>query len=615
MASTKEDIVYLSDLAPDFDPNKEYDTTDMVAVDGVLMHCTSAGRGEEAEFSPANVQDVIDAIDAKFSCLYWYPDGTVKSSSEWTSGLKYSYNEEDSTAAVLPFCNTGTAENNNSGLVGVVVIPPYVDKDGNRYLVTSIAQGIDNPAANYGLTKIIAPITVLGIAGNAIRRCTGLVSASFPGATSVGTGSFYACTSLSDIALPLVQGMNGYVFNGCTSIYKIALPSCRNLSGGNVFENCTSLKSIYLPVLENKIGGKCFNGCRSLEVVDFGVAQRVGIPALDNLNAFNAVPWSCVIVVPDANYNAWIAANRWSGIAALGYTFLKHSEWEYARRYEVRDKLDLGVYDFLPETWEVSDLSWFSGGTYTWDNASAQWLGVQGQRAIRAKEGSPNTYQLVFDPGLSKETTVCEWEGTAKQNVPFDYRGGSYIINVEGRGNSRLKPTGDKLAKKSEVAAVRNSIRYDLVEKTIAEGSVDLDDMTINYVDATNAQSVSLSFPESVDGKARDFAMVLVCGDTLPTIDYASIITIFAESGDELVPEKGFNVYSFTEIYGGRFVSSRELVESVVDNSPESTDQLLLAMERAGYPTQGVSSYGGVMQSMGLSDDKTPQDAINKIYE
>lgn len=116
----------------------------------------------------------------------------------------------------------------------------------------------------------------------------------------------------------------------------------------------------------------------------------------------------------------------------------------------MRDKLDLEVYDFLPETWEVSN-TLYSGGTYTWDAATNQWLGASGQRSIRAKAGSTNTYQFVIDPGRPGEATVCEWQGTAAQDVPFEYGGESYVVTVEGRGNAGLKPTGDTLALTSQV--------------------------------------------------------------------------------------------------------------------------------------------------------------------
>jgi hypothetical protein len=46
------------------------------------------------------------------------------------------------------------------------------------------------------------------------------------------------------------------------------------------------------------------------------------------MNTFFDVPTSCKIIVPDAQYDAWVAAPGWSDLVAAGYTFLSHSEWE-----------------------------------------------------------------------------------------------------------------------------------------------------------------------------------------------------------------------------------------------------------------------------------------------
>ena len=312
-------------------------------IDHISTNFVPALRKEIADASEAGTNYVDSATNMVLSVVEdalqmkdWYPDGSVKSSLEWTSELEYSYDEGAMTAAVLPFCNTGTATNDNSGLVGRVVIPPYVIKDGVRYSVASVAQGVGNPSANSGLTEIIAPSTVVGISDNSVRRCTKLVSISFPGEVSVGQGAFYGCASLSEVSLPLAHTMAGYVFDGgCKALTKVAFPSCTTISGGNVFKDCQELEEVYLPVFTNKIGGSCFSGCGKLGVVDFGAVQRGSIPTLDNVNAFSGVSKSCVIVVPDTNYVAWTTANRWRDLVTNGYRFLKHSEWEYARKYEV----------------------------------------------------------------------------------------------------------------------------------------------------------------------------------------------------------------------------------------------------------------------------------------
>jgi len=72
------------------------------------------------------------------------------------------------------------------------------------------------------------------------------------------------------------------------------------------------------------------------------------VPTLGNY-AFFFVPTTCTIIVPDMQYDGWTAAtlpdesaNPWYALVTAGYKFLKHSEWEYARKYEV---VKIPVYD------------------------------------------------------------------------------------------------------------------------------------------------------------------------------------------------------------------------------------------------------------------------------
>ena len=65
----------------------------------------------------------------------YYPDGSVTSAAEFTSGIKYDAPDAaNRTVTVKPFSNTGNPENDNSSLVGWVVIPPFVDASGNGYI-------------------------------------------------------------------------------------------------------------------------------------------------------------------------------------------------------------------------------------------------------------------------------------------------------------------------------------------------------------------------------------------------------------------------------------------------------------------------------------------------
>ena len=261
---------------------------------------------------------VDDMITTQRLLREWYPDGSVTNVSQWaamwdgTNGLKYAFNTNDNTAAVLPFCVTAD-DNDNSHMVGRVVIPPYVETNGVRYAVTAIGSD-DSFDWQFRTTAIVAPTTVTSIGENAFYGCTSLTSVSLPAATSIGEFAFGSCTSLASVSLPAATSIWKSAFYGCTSLASVSLPAATSI-GEFAFDNCTSLAS-----------------------VDFGSTARSSIPPLGE-DAFYNVPTNCVIVIPDGNYNAWTAASGWSDLVQQGYRFLRHSEWEYARRYELPKKI------------------------------------------------------------------------------------------------------------------------------------------------------------------------------------------------------------------------------------------------------------------------------------
>lgn len=230
-----------------------------------------------------------------FLFAQYYPEGNVKSAAEFTPGIKYgSFDDVNRTVFVLPFCNTGMAANDNSNLEGRVVIPPFVDAQGNGYIsddgtrfkVIGVANGIlRNPQT--ALTAIVVPNTV----------------------TSVGDFAFFGCASLVSVSLFSVKTIKTLVFSGCRSLTSLFLPAATSIENG------------------------AFGGCTSLASTDFG-SDLSSVPTLGS-DVFFSVPTTCKIIVPDAQYDAWKAASGWSDLVTAGYKFLRHSEWEYARKYEV----------------------------------------------------------------------------------------------------------------------------------------------------------------------------------------------------------------------------------------------------------------------------------------
>ena len=342
------------------------DLTDKPSIPTVDSTLSTSGAAADAKAAG-------DAI-TPLQMAAWYPDGSVKSPAEWTpkwdgtTGLKYNEAAKDvvnKTVTVCSFFNAsgGAVVENNCHLSGRVVIPPYVDIDGERYTVAGIAVegSFSTVAENYSVESVVAPTTVTSIGSSCLRLCKALTSVVAPAVTKVYTNAFYGCTSLASISLPVAADVRLQAFANCSSLVHASLPSASS-AGVSVFSGCSSLVSVSLPAaavdqdafrrcyslvsayLPNatSVGNSAFSGCTALECVDFGSAPRSSVPTLA-ANAFSNVPVSCLIIVPDAQYDAWIAANNWSTLYSNGYRFLKHSEWEYARKYDI-------PYDLVSKT-------------------------------------------------------------------------------------------------------------------------------------------------------------------------------------------------------------------------------------------------------------------------
>lgn len=164
--------------------------------------------------------------------------------------------------------------------------------------------------------------------------------------------------------------------------------------------------------------------------------------------------------------------------------------------------------------------------------------------------------------------------------------------------------------------ANKSELPYSLVVKEIENGTVSLDDHAENYVDARtlgSSDSLDIDFPVLVDGRSRDFVLAVECGENPPTISYAAFATIMAEDASTLTPEPGMNIYAFTEFKTNMFLVARKTVDTVVVNTPESSNQVLLAMQKRGIDTTNITDFGKVANTLGLGDTATPQDAIDAV--
>lgn len=299
-----------------------------------------------------SVSNIVEDMISPLQLAKWYPDGSVTNVSQFTQGINYTFDTNSMTAAVNTFQNTtnpviATA---NSHLVGSVIIPPYVVTNGIRYKVVETLDSSSYYVENYNITSVTVPTTVervgkktfcgcaslfsvslprvKDIGDSAFEDCYSLISVFAPNATTVGADSFNLCMSLQSISLPVVTNIEGYAFGNCYALKSIDLPNVV-LVGHDAFNACTNLHELYLPSA-TRLGTYAFSECDSLSSLDFGSSARSGMYITPT--QLLGVPETCSISVPDENYTEWVES--W-GPQGRNHRIFRHSEWEYARRYEL----------------------------------------------------------------------------------------------------------------------------------------------------------------------------------------------------------------------------------------------------------------------------------------
>lgn len=294
---------------------------------------TTSKLSDELKHKIENKLEISDIIPL------FYPDESVKSESEFTSGIKYVFDTVNKTALVLPFLATGISGGDNSSLSGRVVIPPYVVNENDNNTIYSVVgiddSSVNDPSYNTTLTSIVAPTTVTYIGKNSFRKCTGLTSASFPSVTFIGDSAFRTCSELKSIHIPNVVTLIQYAFKSCSKLTEIHLPNLTDIIKQFTFSDCTHLSAIV-----------------------FGSKPRTSIPLLEHVNAFTNVPTTCKIIVPNEQYDDWIDEANWSNLYNDGYDFIKYSDWEAPHRYELNRFKDIpvGGYSIIDDVTARLDL-------------------------------------------------------------------------------------------------------------------------------------------------------------------------------------------------------------------------------------------------------------------
>lgn len=144
----------------------------------------------------------------------------------------------------------------------------------------------------------------------------------YSGQRNIDTKIYINGQLLTDLVIPADMEMkSSYIFQYCKSITSVKLLS-NQTKLKSWFLGCSNMTRIELPQSITEIDSTAFYNCTSLELIDFRGAT--GVPTLSSTNAFNQVPSTCKIVIPDSLYDTWTNATNWS---AINVTWVKESEY------------------------------------------------------------------------------------------------------------------------------------------------------------------------------------------------------------------------------------------------------------------------------------------------
>lgn len=166
-----------------------------------------------------------------------------------------------------------------------------------------------------GRSTMPLPPNVTAIGSNSFRGLEDLAITSLPpNITVIQEYAFKDCSNLALESLPenLIT-LGKYAFGGCAKLKISKIPDGVTAIPDYCFATCSNLTKLVMSKNLVSIGQMAFNYCSKILEYDFSNATQ--IPTLANKNSFNAINAECVIKVPSALYDGWVAATNWTTYA------------------------------------------------------------------------------------------------------------------------------------------------------------------------------------------------------------------------------------------------------------------------------------------------------------
>lgn len=126
--------------------------------------------------------------------------------------------------------------------------------------------------------------------------------------------------SATEIVIPYgITTVWNNALRNLASLETVSMPDTLTTIRDGAFCYDTSLTALHFPPNLAQINSTAFQGCTNMRGYDFSRATIV--PRLGNVNAFNQAFYDATakIIVPDALYDDWIAAQNWSDSSIVSH--------------------------------------------------------------------------------------------------------------------------------------------------------------------------------------------------------------------------------------------------------------------------------------------------------
>lgn len=190
----------------------------------------------------------------------------------------------------------------------------YGDHSLHDVILPEALTYLDGWSFESSFAKVVLPPKLTHIGDHAFRSNCAIEEIVVPDTvTTMYSEQFYRCEALRKLTLSnsltkIYEKMCAY----CVSLEEVRLPKDITEIPSECFQSCASLKYIKIPPKVTNIASYAFSNCTSMKEYDFSECEA--IPTLGT-SVFYGIPATCVIKVPAALYDEWIAAKGWTTFA------------------------------------------------------------------------------------------------------------------------------------------------------------------------------------------------------------------------------------------------------------------------------------------------------------